>query len=350
LRAKRSHPAPREERDCVVAALLAVTGAKEMDMDKRRIGESSLAIAPLALGGNVFGWTADEPASFAILDAFVDAGGTMIDTADVYSAWVPGNQGGESETVIGRWLKRDPAKRDKVVIATKVGFMAGLAPDSIAPACDASLQRLGIEAIDLYYQHKDDESVPLADSLGAFDALVKAGKVREIGLSQFTAPRLREAMETAAAQGLHKPCCLQTWYNMVERAKLEGDLRDVAIQNRMGILPFYSLANGFLTGKYRDKADLDKSPRGLRNVEYLEGRGQRVLEALDGVSADTGASLATIALAWTMAQPGITAALASATSLAQLGELTAAMQLELTAEQLGQLDAASAELEGTERS
>jgi len=149
---------------------------------------------------------------------------------------------------------------------------------------------------------------------------------------------------------LRKPCCLQTWYNMVERAKLEGDLRDVAIQNGMGILPFYSLANGFLTGKYRDKADLDKSPRGLRNVEYLEGRGQRVLEALDGVSADTGASLATIALAWTMAQPGITAALASATSLAQLGELTAAMQLELTAEQLGQLDAASAELEGTERS
>ena len=161
-------------------------------MQKRRVGDSSLEIAPLALGSNVFGWTADEATSFAILDAFVDAGGTMIDTADVYSAWVPGNQGGESESVIGRWLKRDPAKRDQVVIATKVGFMSGLAPDTIAPACEASLQRLGIETIDLYYQHKDDESVPLADSLGAMDALVKLGKVREIGLSQFTssnAPR-----------------------------------------------------------------------------------------------------------------------------------------------------------------
>ena len=184
-------------------------------VEKRRVGTSSLEIAPLALGGNVFGWTADEKASFAILDAFVDAGGTMIDTADVYSAWVPGHQGGESEMVIGRWLKRDPAKRDKVVIATKVGFMAGLAPDTIAPACDGSLERLGVETIDLYYQHKDDESVPLADSLGAFDALVKAGKIREIGLSQFTAPRLAQAMDTAAANGLRRPCCLQTWYNMV---------------------------------------------------------------------------------------------------------------------------------------
>jgi len=309
---------------------------------KRRIGDSPLEIAPLALGGNVFGWTADEAASFAILDAFVDAGGTMIDTADVYSAWVPGHRGGESETVIGRWLRRDPAKRDKVVIATKVGFMAGLRPETIAPACEASLQRLGIDRIDLYYQHKDDESVPLADSLGAFDALVKAGKIREIGLSQFTAPRLHEAMETAAANGLHKPCCLQTWYNMVEREKLEGELRDVALEHRLGILPFYSLANGFLSGKYRSKDDLDKSPRGLRNVAYLEGRGQRVLDALDGVAGETGRPLATIALAWTMAQPGITAALASATSVEQLGELTAAMTLALPSDQLARLDAASA--------
>src|SRR5918996_3220567 len=169
------------------------------EIQKRPVGNSGLKVAPLALGGNVFGWTADEATSFRILDAFVDAGGTMIDTADVYTAWIPGHQGGESETVIGRWLKRDPSKRDKVVIATKVGFMAGLAPDTIAPACDASLERLGVETIDLYYQHKDDELVPLEDSLGAFDALVKAGKVREIGLSQFTAPRLAQAMETAAA-------------------------------------------------------------------------------------------------------------------------------------------------------
>ncbi len=319
-------------------------------MQKRRVGTSSLEIAPLALGGNVFGWTADEATSFAILDAFVDAGGTMIDTADVYSAWVPGHKGGESESVIGRWLKRDPAKRDKVVIATKVGFMAGLARDTIAPACEASLQRLGVETIDLYYQHKDDEGVPLADSLGAFDALVKAGKIREIGLSQFAASRLAQAMETAEADGLHKPCCLQTWYNMVEREKLEGELRDTALAHGLGIFPFYSLANGFLTGKYRDKDDLDKSPRGLRNIQYLEGRGPRVLEALDALSSETGQPLATIALAWTMAQPGITAALASATSVEQLRELTAAMALKLTDDQLARLDAASAELEPVNQS
>ncbi|WP_028969843.1 aldo/keto reductase [Sphingomonas sp. URHD0057] len=314
-------------------------------VEKRRIGDSPIEIAPLALGGNVFRWTADETTSFAILDAFVDAGGTMIDTADVYSAWVPGNQGGESESVIGRWLKRNPEKRDKVVIATKVGFMAGLKPETIGPACDASLQRLGIDTIDLYYQHKDDESVPLADSLGVFDDLVKAGKIREIGLSQFTAPRLREAMQTAAANGLHKPCCLQTWYNMVERGKLEGELRDTALGYGLGIFPFYSLANGFLTGKYRNKADLDKSPRGLRNIAYLEGRGQHVLDALDAVSGETGEPLATVALAWTMAQPGITAALASATSLDQLAELTAAIDLKLSAGQMSRLDAASVEVE-----
>jgi aryl-alcohol dehydrogenase-like predicted oxidoreductase len=313
-------------------------------MDKRPIGNSGISIAPLALGGNVFGWTADERTSFAILDAFVDAGGTMIDTADVYSAWVPGHQGGESETVIGRWLKRDPAKRQKVVIATKVGFMAGLAPDTIAPACDASLQRLGIEAIDLYYQHKDDNRVPLADSLGAFDRLVKAGKIRAIGLSQFTASRLEEAMQTVAAHDFEKPCCLQTWYNLVEREKLEGELRDTALAHDLGIFPFYSLANGFLTGKYRSKADLERSPRGQRNVEYLEGKGPRVLEALDEVAAETGAALATVALAWTMAQPGITAALASATSLEQLQELTAAMSLALSPDQISRLNEASAEL------
>ena len=297
-----------------------------MTVERRPLGQSGIEVAPLALGGNAFGWTADEPTSFAILDAFVEAGGNMVDSADVYSAWVPGNQGG---------------KRDRVVIATKVGFFEGLAPEKIAAACDASLQRLGIETIDLYYHHKDDPNVPLADSLGAMDALVKAGKVRAIGLSQYSAERLDEAMRTAQANGLTQPCALQTWYNLVERPKLEGELRDAALVHGLGIVPFYGLANGFLTGKYRSKDDLDKSPRGLRNIEYLEGRGARVLEALDSVAAETGAALATIAIAWTIAQPGITSTLASATSVEQLRELTAAMQLKLTPEQLARLDEAS---------
>ncbi len=312
-----------------------------MTVERRPLGQSGIEVTPLALGGNVFGWTADEPTSFAILDAFVEAGGNIVDSADVYSAWVPGNQGGESETVIGNWLERDPAKRDRVMIATKVGFFEGLAPEKIAAACDASLQRLGIDTIDLYYHHKDDPNVPLADSLGAMDALVKAGKVRAIGLSQYSAERLDEAMRTAQANGLTQPCALQTWYNLVERPKLEGELRDAALVHGLGIVPFYGLANGFLTGKYRSKDDLDKSPRGLRNIEYLEGRGARVLEALDSVAAETGAALATIAIAWTIAQPGITSTLASATSVEQLRELTAAMQLKLTPEQLARLDEAS---------
>ena len=313
-----------------------------MQMDKRPVGTSGLSVAPLALGGNVFDWTADETASFAILDAFVAAGGTMVDTADVYSAWAPGHSGGESERLIGRWLKRDPANRAKVQIATKVGFFEGLAPEVVARACDASLERLGVETIDLYYQHKDDEKVPLAESLGAMDSLVRAGKVRAIGLSQFTAPRVDEAMEAARSNGLTPPSALQTWYNLVERERFEAELRGAALRHGLAVFPFYSLANGFLTGKYRRKDDLDKSVRGLRNVEYLEGKGMEVLAALDEVAAETGAALATVTLAWTMAQPTIAAALASATSLEQLAELTAALELTLTPEQLARLDAASA--------
>jgi aryl-alcohol dehydrogenase-like predicted oxidoreductase len=311
-------------------------------VSKRPIGSSGIEVAPLALGGNVFGWTADEETSFAILDAFVDSGGTMIDTADVYTAWVPGHRGGESEGVIGRWLKRDPSKRDKVVIATKVGFLEGLAPDKIAAACDASLVRLGIERIDLYYQHKDDETVPLSDSLGAFERLVEAGKIRAIGLSQFTAERLDEALETSRRLELTPVSALQPWYNLVERAKFDDGLRDVAVRNGLAVFPFYSLANGFLTGKYRSQDDLTKSVRGMRNVEYLEGRGMRVLQALDEVASETGAALATVTLAWTMVQPAITAPIASATSMEQLAELLAALQLQLTPEQIARLDAASA--------
>src|SRR5688572_3466709 len=310
-------------------------------MEKRAVGNSGLKVAPLALGGNVFGWTADEATSFRILDAFVDAGGTMIDTADVYSAWVPGHKGGESEEVIGRWLRRDPAKRDKVVIATKVGFMAGLRPETIGPACDASLQRLGVETIDIYYQHKDDESVPLADSLKTFDDQAKAGKIRAIGLSNFAPDRLAEACIIARVDGFPAVSALQPWYNMLERDKYEGELRDVAVKENLAVFPYYSLANGFLTGKYRSREDLDKSPRGLRNIAYLEGKGPKILAALDEVANETGAALASVALAWTMAQPTITAPIASATSLEQVNELIAAMTLELTAGQLERLGEAS---------
>ena len=312
-----------------------------MTIAKRPVGNSGLEVAPLALGGNVFDWTADEATSFAVLDAFVDAGGTMIDTADVYSAWVPGHQGGESEALIGRWLKRS-GKRDKVVIATKVGMMGGLSPATIEAACDASLNRLGVDAIDLYYQHKDDESVPLAESLGSFDRLAKAGTIRAIGLSNFSAERVDEAMAAAAGSGLMRPSALQPWYNMVERERFEGPLRDAAQRHGLAVFPYYSLANGFLTGKYRSREDLDKSPRGLRNIGYLEGRGMQVLQALDEVAAETGTALATVALAWLKAQPAIAAPIASATSRDQLDQLTAALSLDLTRDQIERLDRASA--------
>ena len=320
-------------------------------MTLRQVGTSDMMVAPLALGGNVFGWTADEAASFAILDAFVDAGGTMIDTADVYSAWVPGHQGGESEALIGRWLKRDPAKRDKVVIATKVGFLDGkiedgeyvasLHPDVIARAAEASLQRMGIERIDLYYQHRDNPAVPLADSFGAFDALVKAGKVRATGMSNFSAERAEEALAACHHNGLAAPVALQPWYNLLERDKFEGPLSTLALNQGLSVFNYYSLANGFLTGKYRSKEDLGKSPRGLRSVEYLEGKGMRVLAALDEVAAETGASLATVTLAWTKAQPGITAPIASATSLEQFRDLAAALTLDLAPGQIELLNRAS---------
>jgi aryl-alcohol dehydrogenase-like predicted oxidoreductase len=312
-----------------------------MTVGKRPLGSSGIEVAPLALGGNVFGWTADEGTSFRILDAFVDGGGNMIDTADVYSAWVPGHQGGESETVIGRWLKRDPAKRDKIVIATKAGYTNGLAPDTIGPACEGSLQRMGVETIDLYYQHKDDESVPLADSLGAYDRLVRDGKIRAIGLSNFGPQRVGEAMEAASANGLTAPSALQPWYNLIDRAKYEGPLRDAAERAGLAVFPYYSLANGFLTGKYRSEVDASKSVRGGRTVAYLDERGRRVLAALEDVAAEAHAAMATVALAWLKAQPTIAAPIASATKVEQANELAAALNLELTPGQIEQLSAAS---------
>jgi aryl-alcohol dehydrogenase-like predicted oxidoreductase len=311
-------------------------------MDKRAIGNSRIAVAPIALGGNVFDWTADEATSFAVLDAFVDAGGTMIDTADVYSAWVPGHKGGESEALIGRWLKRDPAKRDKVVIATKVGYSAGLAADTIAPSCEASLRRLGVDTIDLYYQHKDDESVPLANSLGVFDELVRRGRIRAIGLSNFAAERVGEAMAVARDNGLTAPSALQPWYNLIDRAKYEGPLRDTAIREGLAVFPYYSLASGFLTGKYRSSDDAGKSVRGGRMGDYLNERGFKILAALEEVGAETGAAMATVALAWLKSQPSIAAPIASATSLGQARELIAALTLELTDAQIEQLSEASA--------
>ncbi len=312
----------------------------------RRLGASDLKIAPLVLGGNVFDWTADRHASFAVLDAFVDGGGTMIDTADVYSAWAPGHSGGESETVIGEWL-RASGKRDRVQIATKVGMLPGeggekLAPARIAAACDASLRRLGTDRIDLYFAHQDDDTQPQEAVAEAFAALVRAGKVRVLGASNFHAARLKSAIDTARAAGLPHYQVLQPEYNLVSRHKFEGELQDYCVVENIGVVPYYGLASGFLTGKYRSADDLGKSVRGGRMRDLLEGKGAEVLAALDSVAEETGATVAQIALAWLMAQPGVTAPIASATSAQQLEELLPAMSLTLTDDQLARLTDAGA--------
>jgi aryl-alcohol dehydrogenase-like predicted oxidoreductase len=317
-------------------------------MDVRRLGRSDLKTPRLVLGGNVFGWTATGEEAFAILDRFVEAGGTMIDTADVYSAWVPGRKGGESESLIGEWLKRR-GRRDDVLIATKVGMLPWdgkgggvLDPDKILASCDLSLARLGIDDIDLYYAHQDDPETPLADQLGAFDTLVKAGKVRALGASNYNAERLAEALDISEQQGLARYEVLQNEYNLMTRNKFEGALQQLCLERGVGSLPFYGLASGFLTGKYRSAADKGKSIRGGRMDAYLNERGFRVLDALDEVAAEKGATPAQVALAWVAAQPGITAPIASATSRAQLDELLGVLTLELTAEQVERLTAAGA--------
>jgi aryl-alcohol dehydrogenase-like predicted oxidoreductase len=314
--------------------------------ETRELGASGLKTPPLVLGGNVFGWTIDKAASFRILDRFAEAGGVMIDTADVYSAWVDGNKGGESETIIGEWLKRS-GKRDQVLIATKVGMLPGeggdkLAPARIAAAAEASLQRLGVDTIDLYFAHQDDESVPQEDVLAAFDILIRAGKVRALGASNFHALRLKSALDIAARTGLPHYRVLQPEYNLVSRHKFEGELQDLCITHNIGVVPFYGLASGFLTGKYRTEADYGKSVRGARMAAYLEGKGKPVLAAMDQVAAETGAPLAHIALAWLAAQPGVTAPIASATSVEQLDELVGAWDVKLSAEQLALLTDAGA--------
>ena len=319
-------------------------------MTQRRLGASDLKIAPLVLGGNVFGWTADMAASFAVLDAFVDGardiGGTMIDTADAYSAWVPGHRGGESETVIGEWL-RTSGKRDQVLIATKVGMLPGdggdkLAPARIAAACDASLRRLGTDRIDLYFAHRDDDAVPQEAVAEAFAKLVQAGKVRVLGASNFHAGRLRSAVEGARAAGLPHYQVLQPEYNLISRETFEGELQDYCVEYNIGVVPYRGLASGFLTGKYRSADDLEKSVRGGRIKDLLAGKGLGVLAAMDAVAGETGATLAQVALAWLMAQPGVTAPIASATSVEQLRDLLPAMTLDLSTNQLARLTDAGA--------
>ena len=315
-------------------------------MARRELGRSGLQVSPLCFGGNVFGWTADEATSFSLLDAWVDAGMNFIDTADVYSRWVPGHSGGESETIIGKWLRRS-GKRSKIVLATKVGkpmgdAKVGLAPTYIRAAVEASLKRLQTDVIDLYQSHDDDASVPLEDTLGAYAELIQAGKVRAIGASNFTAPRLAEALAVSARLGLPRYEALQPLYNLMERPAYEAELEAVCVANHLGVINFYALASGFLSGKYRSEADLGKSARGQGVKKYLTPQGLRVLDALDTVAQALDATPAEVALAWQIARPGITAPIASATSLAQLDSLVRAARLTLPAEAIRRIDLASA--------
>ena len=315
-------------------------------MNHRPLGRSGLVVSPLCLGGNVFGWTADEPTSFRLLDAWLDAGMNFIDTADVYSRWVPGHAGGESETIIGKWLKRS-GKRSQVVLATKVGKdmgdgRIGLAPTYIRSAVEASLQRLQTDVIDLYQSHDDDAKTPLADTLGAYADLIRAGKVRAIGASNFSAARLSESLAVSANLALPRYECLQPLYNLVERPAYEAELEAVCVAHGLGVINFYGLARGFLTGKYRSAVDLAQSPRGDGIRQYLNERGLRVLAALDAVARRLNATPAQVALAWQIARPSITAPIASATSLEQLRDLIAATRLLLDAEAIRSIAAASA--------
>jgi len=318
-------------------------------MRKRKLGGSGISVAPLALGGNVFGWTVDEAAAFKILDAFVEAGFSLIDTADVYSRWVPGNRGGESETIIGSWMK-DRGTRKKVVIATKVGSemgtgKQGLSKGYILRAVEDSLHRLQTDHIDLYQSHRDDPEIPIEETLSAYAQLIREGKVRAVGASNFTAERLRQSLDIGMEQGLPRYETLQPLYNLYDRSEYEKTLAPVVRERGLSVIPYYSLASGFLTGKYRSVQDLSKSVRGQGVRKYLTERGFRILAALDQITARTDASRAGIALAWLMAQPGIAAPIASATSVEQLKTLIAAATLKLDKEAMTLLNDASAETE-----
>ena len=315
-------------------------------MDKRQLGRSNIRIAPLCFGGNVFGWTADREMSFRLLDAFVAAGFDFIDTADVYSRWVPGHEGGESETIVGEWLA-SRQNRDRVVIATKVGSemgpgMKGLARQRIRDAVEASLRRLRTDYIDLYQSHYDDPETPVEETLTTYSQLIAEGKVRVIGASNFTGERLEESLVASAQSGLARYETLQPEYNLCERERFEREFAPICASEEIGVIPYFSLAAGFLTGKYRSEADLEGRARAARAGRYLNERGFRILDALDAAAKEQNATPAQIAIAWLMARPTIAAPIASATSLAQLEDLVAATRLALPPEIMGLLDEASA--------
>ena len=314
-------------------------------MMMRPLGTSGIQIAPLAFGGNIFGWTADEAMSFRLLDAFVDAGFSFVDTADVYSRWFPGNKGGESETVIGTWLKKDPSKREKIVLATKCGMglpSGALSAKNIRESVDASLKRLNTDRIDLFQSHKDDKDTPQEETLSTYGELIKAGKLRVIGASNFEAPRLAEAAKISREKGLPRYESLQPHYNLMERGLFEGALEDECLKEGIGVIPYYSLASGFLTGKYRSEADVGNAQRGAGVKKYINPKGIAVLKALDAAAEKNGATLAQVALAWLLQRKSITAPIVSATSLKQLDDVLNSTTLELDPESIAALDKASA--------
>lgn len=314
-------------------------------MENRELGRSGIKVKPFAFGGNVFGWTADEKSSFELLDTFVDEGFDLIDTADVYSKWVPGNNGGESETIIGNWLKKS-GKRNKVVIATKVGKpmgedKKGLSRSYIYSAVEASLQRLQTDCIDLYQSHEDDPNTPLEETMQAFTDLIKEGKVRAVGASNYTADRFKEALKVSTDNSLARYETLQPEYNLYDRKEYETQYERMCLENNIGVITFYSLASGFLTGKYRSEADLEKSARGGGVKKYLDERGFRILAALEQVAQQFETTQAAVSIAWVMARVGITAPIASATSIQQLQQITQAARLDLSIEAMDLLTEAS---------
>jgi aryl-alcohol dehydrogenase-like predicted oxidoreductase len=313
-------------------------------MEKRELGKSGISVAPLCFGGNVFGWTVDQQTSFGLLDAFVDGGFDFVDTADVYSGWVPGNKGGESETIIGNWLKQS-GRRQQVVLATKVGKTIGgkkgLSKAYITQAVEDSLRRLQTDYIDLYQSHEDDADTPLEETLETFYNLIKQGKVRAIGASNYTAARFREALQVSKDNGFARYESLQPEYNLYDRSDYESKYESLCRESNVGVITYYSLASGFLTGKYRSEADLDKSKRGGGIKKYLNGHGYKILTALDKVAEEYNTSQASVALAWVMKRPGITAPIASATSIKQLNDLTNAAELDLSGEAVTLLTTAS---------
>lgn len=315
-------------------------------MNKRQLGNSDLQVYPIAFGGNVFGWTTDQARSFEILDAFTDAGFNLIDTADVYSAWVPGNHGGESESIIGNWMQQRK-NREKVIIATKVG--AGMGPGKkglsrkyILQAAEDSLKRLKTDYIDLYQSHYDDLDTPIEETLEAYDQLIKAGKIRWTGASNMSPERLKQSLEIADQHGLPRYQTLQPEYNLYQREVYENNYEQIVLDNKLGVISYYALASGFLTGKYRSEEDLGKSQRGGAVKSYMNDRGHRILKALDDVSEQYSAEEASVALAWLIARPSITAPIVSVTSLEQLKDLARAAELQLNTEDIAILDDASA--------